>query len=110
MNNHIAAAAEQVRQIFTGALVHRHTEGLQPLLTRLPESMPGILDAVAALVLVEVIRLAVRQQQLQAPTCRLRGKQFRGMSHGRPHAGVITGLDGIDAATHSRAIGFGEGL
>ena len=46
MNDHIAATAKQMRQVFAGLLIHRDTERLQTEITRLLECMPGILDAI----------------------------------------------------------------
>jgi hypothetical protein len=110
VNDNITPTAEQVRQVFASLLVHRDTERLQTQIARLFEGMPGILDTITALVFVQVIGLAIGQQQQQSPPRRLLGKQAAGMANGGAHAGVITGFDGIDAATHPGIIGFIEGL
>src|SRR5574338_1689921 len=62
-----ARRAEQVRQVAGTFAVYGHAEGHDAAAPRLDDGDPGGLDAVAAVVKIEIVRLAVRQDEQDAP-------------------------------------------
>jgi hypothetical protein len=59
----VTAASEDRRQVGGRRAIDGEPERHQPLQARLGDGLVGVLDPVAALVLVDVVRLAVRQDQ-----------------------------------------------
>ena len=105
-----AVLAEQVRQIVIGFLVDGHAKRMQTFAARLQQRHPGILDPIPALIMVQIIRLPIRQQQQQAAGGGLRFQYTGGIARRRAHPGVIARLDGVDAPPDYRVIPFPEAL
>ena len=97
-------------QIVVALRVDGDAEGLQALAAGLADGVAGVLDAPAALVAVQVVGLAVGEDEQQAATGGLQGQALGRVADAGPQAGVIAGLDGLNPAADRRAIGLAKAL
>ena len=98
----VGAGSEDVGQVVAALGVHRDAEQPETGPPRLLDRHARVLDGVAALVVVDVVGLAVGQQQQQPVRVRTLVQQRRRVADSRAHAGVAAGLQRLDAADHAR--------
>ena len=91
-------------EIVVAALVDGDAEAGQAEGAGFLDGAAGVFDPVAAFVAVEVVGLAVGEDQQETASARLRGEQASRIADGGAHAGVIAGLDGGDAPAHAGAV------
>src|SRR5262249_36534495 len=94
---------EDCRQIGWRRAIDGEAEGHEPLESTLRDRLARVLDAISALVLVEVVRLAVRQQQEQAVPRRLSGQDGTRVTESRTHTRVPVGLEPGHSGPHQTA-------
>src|SRR5688572_26511643 len=100
----VLPGAEHAVQVARGRAVDGEAEGRDALQARLDHRLTHVLDAVAALVMVDVVRLAVGEQQQQAVADRLAHQQRAGVAQRRADARVALGLERGDAPRHPLAV------
>ena len=106
----VAVLAEEHRQVVLRLLVDGDAEGRQAGVARGLHRVAGVFQAVAALVVVDVVGLAVGQQQQQALALGTRRQAQRGMADRRADAGVVARPDRADARAHRLVPGLVEAL
>ncbi|MNI69259.1 hypothetical protein D3C73_1249970 [compost metagenome] len=103
-------AAEHVRQVRTGFTIDGDAKRRQPLAPGLQHRLAGVFNAVAPLVQIQVIGLAVREQQQQLAPPLAAAQQLGGLADGGPHARVVTRLEPLNAPPGSVVITLIERL
>src|SRR3954466_13684994 len=88
----VAATPEQRREIGLRGCVHRDAEGGDAEPARLLHRFAGVLDREAAFVMIDIVRLAVGEDEQQLLALRLTGELGRGVAHRRANPRVIAGL------------------
>ena len=81
-----------------------------PRAPRLLDRLARVLDRVAALIMVEVVGLAVREQEQEAMALGPGLELGRGVPERRADAGVLAGAQGGDPPAHRSAQGLVEAL
>jgi len=100
--------AEHVRQIVAGLFVDGDAERNQALAPRFDHRLARVLHAVTSLIQVQVIGLAVGDQQQQLAPLRAGAQQLGSLTDSRAHARVVARLEALDRAARAVVIGLLE--
>ena len=104
----IVVRPEHQRQVVGGMPVDGQAERRNALQPRFGDGLAHVFDAVAAVVLVDIVRLAVGEQQQQAMHRRLGHQRGARVADGGAGAGVVLRLQAGDAQRHAVVVAFAE--
>src|SRR5690606_18023593 len=97
LHDGVVAGPEQAGQVVRSLMVDGDAERRDALQARLRERLARVLEAVAALVAVAVVRLAVREQQHEPAVRDLASNRRRGVTQRRAQARELVRLERRDA-------------
>ena len=106
VDDDVMTFAEDMRQVVVAFSIDGYAKRDQPVLSRRYHGLARVLDTVASFILVEIVRLAVGQDQQQPPAVALLDKLPAGVAYTGAEPGVVAGRDRVDATAYPGIVAF----